>query len=205
MSHLACADQDVPMNARQRDAFAALAGRTSAKRMSLANSAGIALGESYAFDLTRPGLALYGGRQRPGHEAYRQVAFPEAQVLQRRAVRAGQTVGYNAMWTAPVDTEVAILNIGYADGYFRGFSNRGSALCGTVRLPVRGRVSMDLLAVEVSAAPHVAEADWLTLDYDLPIASANSGMSQYELLTGLGARFRKNDTISRERCNSATG
>jgi alanine racemase len=189
MSHLACADEDVPMNARQRDAFAALAGRTSARRMSLANSAGIALGPDYAFDLTRPGLALYGGRQRAGHEAIRQVVTPEAQVLQRRRVAAGQTVGYNATWRAEADAEVAILNIGYADGYFRGFSNRGAAIAGDVRLPVIGRVSMDLVAVLVDATPEVAEGDWLALAYDLPAAAEASGMSQYELITGLGGRF----------------
>ena len=189
MSHLACADEDVPMNARQRDAFATLAGRTSAKRMSLANSAGIALGPNYAFDLTRPGLALYGGRQRSGHDAIRQVVTPEAQVLQRRRVAAGQTVGYSATWRAENDAEVAILNIGYADGYFRGFSNRGMASAGDVRLPVIGRVSMDLVAVLVDAAPAVAESDWLTIDYDLSAASSRSEMSQYELLTGLGKRF----------------
>ena len=188
MSHLACADEDVPMNARQRDAFAALAGRTSARRMSLANSAGIALGPDYGFDLTRPGLALYGGRQRAAHETIRQVVTPEAEVLQRRTVRAGDTVGYNATWTAPTDSEVAILNIGYADGYFRGFSSRGAALAGDVRLPVIGRVSMDLVAVLVNAAPEVAEGDWLALDYDLPAAAAASGMSQYELITSLSAR-----------------
>jgi len=191
MSHLACADEDVAMNARQRDAFAALAGATGARRMSLANSAGIALGPDYAFDLTRPGLALYGGRQRAGHAAIRQVVTPEAQVLQRRTVPAGQTVGYNATWTAPADSEVAILNLGYADGYFRGFSSRGAALVGDLRLPVIGRVSMDLIAVLVDTAPEIAEGDWLALDYDLPAAAATSGMSQYELITGLGSRFQR--------------
>ncbi len=189
MSHLACADEDVAMNARQRDAFAALAGRTSAKRMSIANSSGIALGPDYAFDLTRPGIALYGGRQRAGHEAIRQVATPEAQILQRRHVPAGGTVGYNATWRAPADTEVAILNIGYADGYFRSFSNKGIAQANGRALAVLGRVSMDLVAIRVDAAPDLAEGDWVTLDYDLPAASVASGMSQYELLTGLGGRF----------------
>jgi alanine racemase len=189
LSHLACADEDVAMNARQRNAFAALAGKTGAKRMSLANSAGIALGADYAFDLTRPGLALYGGRQRAGHESIRQVVTPEAQVLQRRTVPAGDTVGYNATWTAPIDSEVAILNLGYADGYFRGFSNRGAAFASNVRLPVIGRVSMDLVAVLVDTAPEIAEGDWLAIDYDLPAAAEASGMSQYELITGLGSRF----------------
>jgi alanine racemase len=189
MSHLACADEDVPMNARQRDAFAALAGRTGAKRMSLANSSGIALGPDYAFDLTRPGLALYGGRQRAGHEAIRQVVFPEAEVLQRRTVRAGETVGYNATWTAPADTEVAILNIGYADGYAREFSNCGAALFGGLRLAVLGRISMDLTAVCVDQAPDIAEGSWLMLEYDLSVAAEVSGGSPYVLLTALGQRF----------------
>lgn len=187
MSHLACADEDSGMNARQRDRFAALAGRTGARRMSLCNSAGIALGEAYHFDLARPGLALYGGVPRAELAAIRQVATPQAQVLQRRSVRGGETVGYNATWTAPADTEVAILNIGYADGYKRAFSSLGRAFAGDRACPVLGRVSMDLLAVECGG--DVGEGDWLSLDYALPEAAAASGVSQYELLTGLGARF----------------
>jgi alanine racemase len=188
MSHLACADEDSAMNAAQRMAFSALRGATGARRMSLANSAGIALGTDYAFDLTRPGLALYGGvprRELAG--IIRQVVTPEAQVLQRRTVRAGETVGYNATWTAERDTAVAILNLGYADGYFRGFSDRGSAGGGT--LPVIGRVSMDLVALDVSAAPGTAEGDWVAIDFALPEAATWSGMSQYELLTALGRRY----------------
>lgn len=189
LSHLACADEDVAMNEAQRAAFAALAGRTGAKRLSLANSAGIALGPDYAFDLTRPGLALYGGVPRGELAAIRQVVTPEAQVLQRRSVPAGRSIGYNAIWTAPAATEVAILNIGYADGYFRGFSNTGGALHQGRRLPLLGRVSMDLVAIDVGAAPDLGEGDWLALDYALPQAAAQSGMSQYELLTSLGHRF----------------
>lgn len=191
VSHLASADEDSGLNERQRRAFAGLHGAASARRMSLANSAGIALGGDYAFDLTRPGLALYGGVPRAELSAIRQVVHPQAQVLQRRRVPAGETVGYNATWTAPVTTEVAILNIGYADGYFRGFSNRGVVRAGDEPLAVIGRVSMDLTAVDVSAVPHVAEGDWLTLDFALPEAAAVSGMSQYELLTSLGARFER--------------
>lgn len=191
MSHLACADEDSAMNERQRAAFAALAGRTGATRMSLANSAGIGLGPDYRFDLTRPGLALYGGVPRGEVAGVRQVVTPEAQVLQRRTVPAGQTIGYNAIWTAPIATEVAILNMGYADGYFRGFSNRGSALFDGQTLPLLGRVSMDLIAIDVTAAPELAEGDWLALDYALPEAARQSGMSQYELLTGLGDRFER--------------
>lgn len=190
MSHLACADEDSPMNAAQRAAFAALTGVTRARRMSLANSAGIALGPDYAFDLTRPGLALYGGIPRSeGMDAIRQVVVPETQILQRRTVPAGATVGYNATWTATRETAVAIVNLGYADGYLRAFSDRGSA--GGGRLPVIGRVSMDLVALDVSAAPALAEGDWVAIDYALPAAAAASGLSQYELLTGLGQRFAR--------------
>ena len=188
MSHLACADENAAQNAAQQKAFAALSGKTNAKRMSLANSAGICLGEDYAFDLTRPGIALYGGIPREeavGHIA--QVAFPEAQIVQRRRIAIGDSVGYNATFTATRDMELAILNIGYADGYWRGFSNSGSA--GRGRFPVIGRVSMDLTAICIDAEPALREGDWVTLDYDLVAASAASSLSQYELLTGLGARF----------------
>ncbi|MDO7840846.1 alanine racemase [Sphingomonas immobilis] len=193
MSHLACAEEDSPMNRRQRDAFASLAGRTGAARMSLANSAGIALGADYAFDLTRPGLALYGGVPCAALAGViRPVVTPEAQILQRRVLRAGDTIGYNATYIADRDVEVAILNIGYADGYWRGFSGgKGAALHDGARLPVLGRVSMDLTAIAVDAAPELAEGDWVALDYALPKAAAASGMSQYELLTGLGARFAR--------------
>ncbi len=190
MSHLASADEDAALNAKQLAAFAALSTHTDAKRLSLANSAGICLGPDYAFDLTRPGLALYGGipRAEAAHHIA-QVAFPEAQILQRRTVLAGDTVGYNATYTAPEDREVALLNLGYADGYLRGFSGSGSA--GGGRFPVIGRVSMDLIAVSVDAEPTSAVGDWLSIDYHLPTASAASGLSQYELLTGLGARYAR--------------
>jgi alanine racemase len=190
MSHLASADENVAQNAAQREAFIALHGVTGAKRMSLANSAGICLGSDYAFDLTRPGLALYGGTPRSeavGHIS--QVTYPEAQILQRRRISVGDSVGYNATFTATQDMELAILNLGYADGYLRGFSGKGMA--GEGRFPVIGRVSMDLIAVCVDAQPSLAEGDWLTLDYDLPRAAATSGLSQYELLTGLGDRFTR--------------
>ena len=191
MSHLACADEPSAMNAAQRDRLAALAGRTTARRLSLANSAGVALGEGYAFDLTRPGLALYGGVPSPAlADVVRPVATIEAEVLQRRLVPAGETVGYNATWTAPADTWVGIVNLGYADGYWRGFSDRGRAFAGDRELPVIGRVSMDLVALDLRNAS-VGEGDRVRFDPDLPRAAAASGMSQYELLTGLGRRFER--------------
>ncbi len=135
---------------------------------------------------------LYGGVPRPDMAQHlRQVAWPEAQILQRRHVPAGETVGYNATWTAPADTEVAILNLGYADGYRRALSGLGAAVVDGVKLPVLGRVSMDLLAINVTARADLAEGDWLSMDYDLAAASAASGVSQYELLTGLAQRFAR--------------
>ena len=188
MSHLACAEEDSPMNGEQRAAFGAIP--TSARRRSLANSAGICLGGHYAFDLTRPGLALYGGAPRSeATEHIRQVAFPEAQVIQRRRVAAGGSIGYGATFVASHEIEVAILNIGYADGYLRSFSSRGC--CGDGRFPVIGRVSMDLIAIDVTSDTSLAEGDWVGVDYDLPRMSVVSGLSQYELLTGLGQRLER--------------
>lgn len=191
-SHLACADEDHPLNALQLERFRTAASEISAKRYSLANSAGILLGRDFAFDLVRPGLGLYGGVPRPeARGSIRQVAHLQAQVVQRRAIRAGESCGYSALFVAPRDTEAAIVNIGYADGYWRGFSGRGSGKAGDVTLPVLGRVSMDLVALGCDGFPEIAEGDWVSLDFDLERAAEASGKSQYELLTGLGHRFER--------------
>jgi alanine racemase len=176
----------------QLERFRAVAAGVPAKRYSLANSAGICLGRDYSFDLVRPGLSLYGGIPRREAEGnIRQVARVEAQIVQRRTIRAGETCGYGATFTAPADTEAAILNIGYADGYLRGFSSHGVAFAGEYALPVIGRVSMDLIAIDCDAAPQLKEGEWVEIDYDLPGASKQSGLSQYELLTTLGSRFER--------------
>ena len=191
-SHLACADEDSPMNSRQLAAFREIAGSVSAKRYAMANSAGICLGRDYSFDLVRPGLALYGGIPRREAEGQiRQVARVEAQVVQRRTIRAGESCGYGATFTASADCEAVMVNVGYADGYLRGFSSRGSAFAGEFALPVLGRVSMDLVALGCDAAPDLEEGDWVELGYDLPTASEASGLTQYELLTTLGSRFER--------------
>ncbi len=191
-SHLACADEDHPLSAQQLERFSDLATAIAARRYSLANSAGICLGPDYSFDLVRPGLALYGGIPRREAEGQiRQVARVEAQIVQRRTIRAGESCGYGATFTAEADTEAVILNIGYADGYLRGFSAKGSAFVGEFALPVLGRVSMDLIAIGCDAAPGLKEGDWVELDYHLPDAAAQSGLSQYELLTTLGDRFER--------------
>lgn len=189
MSHLACADEPGhAMNAAQLAAFAALA--LPAARRSLANSAGVLLGRDYAFDLTRPGLALYGGALGPGHTA-RAVATLEARIVQTREIAAGASVGYNATWSAPRPARLAVLNIGYADGLLRAFGHGGQAVAGGERCPVAGRVSMDLLTIDVTGAPAARAGDWASIEYDLAAVAAASGLSQYELLTTLGRRFER--------------
>jgi len=191
-SHLACADEDSALNQMQLERFRAVASSVPARRYSMANSAGIGLGRDYSFNLVRPGISIYGGVQRTEFEGHiRQVARVEAQVVQRRTIPEGESCGYGATFVAHEDTEAAILNIGYADGYLRGFSCHGSAFAGEYALPVLGRVSMDLIAVACDAAPALKEGDWLEIDYDLPSASKQSGLSQYELLTCLGERFER--------------
>lgn len=191
-SHLACADEDSSMNQMQLERFHAVASAVAARRYSIANSAGICLGRDYSFDLVRPGISLYGGIQRSEAQAHiRQAVRVAAQVVQRRIIPAGESCGYGATFIAGHRLEAAILNIGYADGYLRGFSSRGSAFAGEFALPVIGRVSMDLIAIDCSAAAGLKEGDWVEIDYDLVTASRQSGLSQYELLTTLGSRFER--------------
>ena len=191
-SHLACADEDHALNEVQLNRFRELAASIPARRYSLANSAGICLGSDYSFDLVRPGLALYGGVPRcEARDHIVPVAAMEAQVVQRRTVLAGESCGYGATFVAEHDTQVAILNVGYADGYWRSFSGAGKARAGGRDLPVLGRMSMDLIAVDCTGAPDVGEGDWVQIDFDLERSAALTGKTQYELLTGLGQRFER--------------
>jgi alanine racemase len=192
MSHLASADEDSPQNEAQRRLFMDLAQHVPHRWRSLANSAGIALGPDFAFDLTRPGLALYGGVPRAELTAdIRQVAHPQAAVLQLRHLSPGDSVGYNATFTAERSTRAATVSLGYADGFLRCWSGRGALRFGEALLPLLGRVSMDMVVVDASAVPDLREGDWLDVPYDLPQAAERCGLSQYELLTTLGRRFQR--------------
>lgn len=192
MSHLACADEDSDMNARQLAAFRALLPLVPHQRASLANSAGIALGSDYAFDLTRPGLALYGGVPRAElAPAIRQVAYPEAAIIQLRDLEAGQSVGYNATFTADAPLRAGVVSIGYADGFLRSWGKGGYLLHGEIRLRLLGKISMDMVVVDLSQAPELREGDWLSLPWSLPDAARQSALSQYELLTVLGSRLKQ--------------
>ncbi len=190
MSHLACADEDNPMNDAQLERFHAARQAFPSKRLSLANSAGIALGSRFAFDVTRPGLSLYGGIARDelaGH--IQQVAYPQAAILQTRVLKAGSSIGYNAMFTASRDMPVGIVSLGYADGLLRCWGGIGALQHEGRELPLLGRISMDMVAVDLSDADDLVEGDWLDLPYVLQTAAQKAGLSQYELLTVLGRRL----------------
>lgn len=191
LSHLASADEDSAQNMRQLALFCDAANAIPARRLSLANSAGIRLGPDFHLDLTRPGLSLYGGVPHADLAPHiAQVAFPEAAVLQVRDLAAGDSVGYNATWTAGRPTRVATVSIGYADGFLRSRGPGGVLEYQGRALPILGRVSMDMIVVDISGTS-IVEGDFLTVPFDLPAVAAQSGLSQYELLTTLGNRFDK--------------
>ncbi|HQV02736.1 MULTISPECIES: alanine racemase [unclassified Novosphingobium] len=191
-SHLASADEDSPLNAQQLSRWRWACAQIGQGEVSLANSAGIMLGSDFHGDLTRPGLALYGGVPSIALASeIRQVAFPEAAIMQVRTVNAGEGIGYNATFVAERDMRVGVVAMGYADGYLRCWSGKGVMRADDAHLPVLGRVSMDMTVIDLSAAPHLGEGDWVGLDYTLPEAARISGLSQYELLTLLGGRFAR--------------
>jgi alanine racemase len=157
MSHLAIAeDQKHPLNARQLADFRPMAAHFASIPASLANSSGIFLGSAYAFDLVRPGAALYGVNPTPeADNPMRSVIELKARILQVRQVARGDSVGYGATWTARRVSRIAIVSAGYADGYFRAASARDGSRGGEVviagrRCPIAGRISMDLMAVDVT-------------------------------------------------------
>lgn len=198
MSHLASADEDSPQNAAQRKCYDKMLGTITYKRSSLANSAGIMLGRDYHYDVSRPGLALYGGIAR---KELAPLILPtvsiKTKILQCRMMRKGQGVGYNGTYICPEDMMVATASIGYADGYLRNFSSDamhsiGFATFEDATLPIIGRISMDLITLDIKESPFLKEGDWIEIAYDLKQASAASGLSQYELLTNLGSRFDRN-------------
>ncbi len=191
MSHLASADEDVQQNEEQLARFRQAIAAIPAKRHSLANSAGIALGSDYAFDVTRPGVALYGGVPRGEFAGViQQVARPKAAIMQVRSVASGEGVGYNATFRAKEAMRVGIVSLGYADGFLRS-RGPGNALRHDGRiLPVLGKVSMDMIVVDLASAPDIGEGDWTEIPFDLPAEAAHSGLSQYELLTTIGSRLR---------------
>ena len=198
LTHYASADDPgLAQNQLQRTEFERLRARLPGVPCSCANSAGVLLGQDFHGDMVRPGIALYGGRPRAtGLNPVREVARLEARVLQVRTLRVASEVGYGATARVPAGTRIAIVGIGYADGYPRALSGGvGYVLVAGQRVPVLGRVSMDLLTIDVTALERgPATGDYVTLfGGALPLEelAAAAGTLGYEILTGIGARVRR--------------
>ena len=196
MSHLACAGEpDHPLNAVQLGRFSEAAALFPRARRSLANSAGIFLGDDYRFDMVRPGIGLYGGG--PLHKAdprFRAVARLEAPILQVRTVPPGESLGYGATFTATRPTRIALVGAGYADGVPWSGSGRSFAWFEGERRPMLGRVSMDLIAIEVEGCEGArpgAMVELLGENARLDDVAVASGAPPYELLVRLNRRAER--------------
>ena len=189
MSHLACADEpDHPMNRQQLNAFREMTDGIDVPR-SLSATGSILLGPEYHFDVTRPGVGMYGGL--PFVEA-RPVAHLSIPVIQTREVLPGETVGYGNTWTAQAPTRVATIAGGYADGILRAIGPEGWLWAGETRCKILGRVSMDLIGVDVSALE--GEPEWLELlgpHQSVDTLADWAGTIGYEVLTSLGSRYHR--------------
>jgi alanine racemase len=205
MSHFVAAEEpENPMNGRQIAAFEAVRALFPGIPASLANSSGIFLAAT-RFDLVRPGYALYGGNPTPGRpNPMRDVIRLEARILQTRTVEAGETAGYNAQWTAPERRRLATVAVGYADGVLRSSGatvakieagvSGGEVIVGGIRCPIAGRISMDLLIVDVTTADQAQRGALVTLIGDgltIDEVGRRAGTIGYEILTGLGRRFAR--------------
>jgi alanine racemase len=203
MSHFACADQPAhALNNRQIQLFREIRSMFRGIPASLANSAGIFLGSSTHCDMVRPGYALYGGNPTPGKaNPMLPVLGLRARIVQVRSLGRGETVGYGATWTAHRPTRLAIVSAGYGDGYLRAASgpeatNGAEVMIGGARCRVVGRVSMDLMAVDVTALPDNAarRGEWVTLigaELDVDALAAHCGTIGYEFMCNLSRRYSR--------------
>ncbi len=203
IGHLACSDEPLSPHNRQqlaafRDHLAVARGVVPAGTpRSFANSSGIFLGPDYHFDLSRPGAALYGLNPIPGEpNPMRQVVRLQGKILQVRDVDAGTPVGYGATHKCAQPTRIATIGCGYADGVFRALSNQGAVHVGDHRAPIVGRVSMDLLSIDVGAVPSDLVQPGGMVELIGPHQSADdlaraAGTIGYEILTAFSARYRR--------------
>lgn len=198
MSHLACAeDPQHPKNAEQLAAFHSARKMLPPAPASFCNSSGIFLGRNYHFDLGRPGAALYGINPTPGSPSpVLPVVRLRARILQVRAIDAPQSVGYGATHRATGPAQIATIAAGYADGYLRSISGRGSAWVDGQEVPVVGRISMDLLALDVTkVAPEAVRpgrmVDLLAPQHGVDELAQEAGTIGYEILTSLGKRYHR--------------
>ena len=200
LSHLACADvPDHPLNAKQLKLFRELRALYSGIPASLANSSGIFLGDAAYFDLARPGAALYGINPTPGRaNPMTSVVELTGGIVQLRTVARDQTIGYGATWTARRNSRIAVVALGYANGLLRAGSAGdehpgGAAIVAGKRCPIVGRISMDLLMVDITDLSDgaVRRGDFATLiggELSIDEVAAAAGTIGYEVLTRLGMR-----------------
>ena len=198
MSHLACADDPAhELNQRQLETFAAARTRLPDTPASLANSSGIFLGAPFHFQMVRPGISLYGGAPVPGQPNPMQgVARLDGRILQVRKIDSDRTVGYGATYRARGHERIATVSVGYADGYLRSLSSRASAVIGGYRVPLVGRVSMDLTTFDVTGVPEElacagASIQLLGPEHPVDALAQEAGTISYEILTSLGARYAR--------------
>ncbi|MFQ5765698.1 MAG: alanine racemase [Rhodospirillales bacterium] len=198
LSHLASADEpECPKNAEQLQAFLDVRRVLPQGKASFANSSGIFLGPDYHFDMARPGVALYGGAPVPGESnPMAQVIILQGKIAQVRAVDTPQTVGYGATHRIEGPGRIATLAVGYADGYLRSLSNRGTGYIGDIPVPVVGRVSMDLITLDVSGVPEDScpvggLVDLIGPHNPVDRIAAEAGTIAYEVLTSLGNRYHR--------------
>lgn len=189
MSHLACADDaDHPMNPYQLDIFHKMTDGITTPR-SLAATGGVLLGADYHFDLCRPGIGLYGGA--PFKDAH-QVARLDLPVIQVRALDAGEVAGYGNSWQAERPSRIATVSAGYADGLIRAMSDKATLWYDDHPCPLVGRVSMDLITVDVTDLGFDPEA--LTIlgpKQSIDQLADRAGTIGYEILTSLGGRYSR--------------
>ena len=195
MSHLACADDPAsPMNRQQLERFRAILARLPPAPASLAASAGVLLGKEYQFDLVRPGIGIYGGNPCPNRpNPFAVVAALMGRILQLRRVDSGETVGYGATFRVTRPSLLATVGLGYADGLMRAIGNKGFCAIAGARMPIVGRVSMDLVTLDVTDAPRDAletgqHVEFIGDTISLEEFAALAGTANYEILTALGHR-----------------
>jgi alanine racemase len=198
LSHLACADEPGhAMNAAQLERFNGLRAAWPSVPWSLANSAGIFLGRQYHGQLVRPGIALYGGHPCvAGPNPMQEVVRVQARVLQMRRLSVDASVGYGASYRAEAPCRIATIAIGYADGYPRSLGNRAEVSSHGRRAPVIGRVSMDLVTIDISGPEHddLAVGDYVDViggAISIEAVANWAGTINYELLTNLSARAQR--------------